>query len=124
MDLNQFAEEFRQEVLSQCDGEESAHFREDKFTEVMIDYLKQSNEVDDGELCYHKHDTRGEKLNGFNVSADGECLDLFICCFNGAVPPVNVPNSEVKTYFKRLRRFLEASLDAPSRDFEEANATN
>jgi hypothetical protein len=112
MDLNQFAEEFRQEVLSQCDGEESAHFREDKFTEVMIDYL---------ELCYHKHDTRGEKLNGFNVSADGECLDLFICCFNGAVPPVNVPNSEVKTYFKRLRRFLEASLDAPSRDFEEAS---
>ena len=51
MELNQFAEEFRQEVLSQCDGEDSAHFREDKFTEVMIDYLKQANEVDDGEVC-------------------------------------------------------------------------
>lgn len=121
MDLNQFAEEFRQEVLSQCDGEDSTHFREDKFTEVMIDYLKQANEVDDGEVCFHKHESRGEKLNGFCVSCDGECLDLFISCFNGEVPPKNVPNSEVKTHFKRLLRFFEASLDAPARGFEDAS---
>jgi hypothetical protein len=121
MDINQFAEEFRQEVLSQCDGDDSAHFREDKFTEVMIDYLKQANEVDDGDVCYHKHDTRGEKLNGFSLSGDGECLDLFVCCFTGQVPPENVPNAEVKAHFKRLRRFLEAALDAPKRDFEESS---
>jgi hypothetical protein len=121
MELNQFAEEFRQEVLSQCDGEDSAHFREDKFTEVMIDYLKQANEVDDGEVCYHKHDTRGEKLNGFSVSGDGECLDLFVCCFGGSIPPENIPNSEVKTHFKRLQRFFEAALDAPSRGFEDSS---
>jgi hypothetical protein len=121
MELDQFAEEFRQEVLSQCDDEDSTHFREDKFTEVMIDYLKQANEVDDGEVCYHKHDSRGEKLNGFSVSGDGECLDLFVCCFNGAVPPPNVLNSEVKTHFKRLLRFFEAALDAPSRGFEDAS---
>ena len=121
MELDQFAEEFRQEVLSQCDDEDSAHFREDKFTEVMIDYLKQANEVDDGEVCYHKHDSRGEKLNGFSVSGDGECLDLFVCSFNGTVPPQNIPNSEVKTHFKRLLRFFEAALDAPSRGFEDAS---
>jgi hypothetical protein len=121
MELNQFAEEFRQEVLSQCDGEDSAHFREDKFTEVMIDYLKQANEVDDGEVCYHKHDSRGEKLNGFSVSGDGECLDLFVCCFSGSVPPENIPNAEVKTHFKRLRRFFEAAIDAPSRGFEDSS---
>ena len=121
MELNQFAEEFRQEVLSQCDGEDLSHFREDKFTEVMIDYLKQANEVDDGEVCYHKHDSRGEKLNGFSLSGDGECLDLFVCHFSGAVPPENIPNAEVKTQFKRLRRFLEAALDAPSRGFEDSS---
>ncbi len=117
MDINQFAEEFRQEVLSQCDEDESAHFREDKFTEVMIDYLKQANEIDDGESCYHKHDTRGEKLNGFSVSGDGEYLDLFVCCYNGVVPPPTIPNADVKAHFKRLRRFFEVALDAPSRDF-------
>ena len=121
MKLDQFAEEFRQEVLSQCDGEDSGHFREDKFTEVMIDYLKQANEVDDGEVCYHKHDSRGEKLNGFSISGDGECLDLFVCCFNGSVPPENIPTAEVKTHFKRLRRFFEAALDAPSRGFEDSS---
>src|SRR5579859_6775360 len=123
MEIDQFAEEFRQEVLSQCDDEDSAHFREDKFTEVMIDYLKQANEVDDGEVCYHKHDSRGEKLNGFSVSGDGECLDLFVCCFNGAVPPQNITNSEIQTHFKRVLRFFEAALDAPSRGFEDASPT-
>jgi AIPR protein len=121
MDLNHFAEDFHQEVLSQCDGEDSARFREDTFTEVMIDYLKQANEVDDGEVCYHKHDSRGEKVNGFSVSSDGECLDLFVCSFGGTVPPPNVPNSEVKTHFKRLLRFFEAALDAPARGFEDAS---
>ena len=121
MDLDQFAEEFRQEVLSQCDDEDSSHFREDKFTEVMIDYLKQANEVDDGEVCYHKHDSRGEKLNGFSISGDGECVDLFVCSFNGSAPLQSIPNSEVKTHFKRLLRFFEAALDAPSRGFEDAS---
>lgn len=121
MDLNQFAEEIRQEILSQCDAEDSSHFREDKFTEVMIDYLKQANEVDDGESCYHRHDTRGEKLNGFSMSGDGECVDLFVSCFTNTVPPESIPNSEVKTHFKRLQRFFEAALDAPKRGFEDAS---
>ena len=121
MELNQFAEEFRQEVLSQCDSDETGHFREDKFTEVMIDYLKQANEVDDGEVCYHKHDSKGEKLNGFTLSSDGDCLDLFVCLFSGSVPPQTVTNAEVKTHFKRLQRFFEAALDATKRDFEESS---
>lgn len=121
MELNQFAEEFRQEILSQCDDEDSAHFREDKFTEVMIEYLAQANEVDEGEVCYHKHNARGEKLNGFNLSGDGECADLFVSSYHGAVPPESVPNSEVKTHFRWLRRFFEAALDGAHRHLEESS---
>ena len=68
MNILDFAEEFRQEVLSRSDDEDSSHLREDKFTEVMIEYLAQANEVDEGEVCYHKHNAKGEKLNGFNLS--------------------------------------------------------
>ena len=39
MNIEEFAEEFRQEVLSRCNEDESDHFREDTFTEVMIEYL-------------------------------------------------------------------------------------
>ena len=74
MNIDEFAEEIRQEIVSRCNEEESGHFREDKFTEVMIEYLVQAGEVDDGEVCYHKNNARGEKLNGFGLSGDGECL--------------------------------------------------
>lgn len=121
MNIEEFAEEFRQEVLSRCENEDSEHFREDKFTEVMVEYLEQANEVDDGEICFHKNSKSGEKLNGFNISPDGECLDLFISCFNGKVPPESVPNSEVKQHFKWLRCFFEAALDGAHRHLEESS---
>lgn len=63
MNIEQFAEELRQEVLSRGNDEETGHFREDAFTEVMIEYLAQANEVDEGEICYHKNGAR-------------DCLDL------------------------------------------------
>src|SRR6266404_1189005 len=121
MELDQFAEEYRQEILSQCDDEDSVHFREDKFTEVMIEYLAQANEVDEGEVCYHKHNVRGEKLNGFNLSGDGECADLFVSSYHGTLPPQSVPSSEVNTHFRWLQRFFEAALEGGHRHWEESS---
>jgi hypothetical protein len=122
MNIQEFAEEFRQEVLSRYSSrDESAHFREDAFTEVIIEYLAQANEVDEGEVCYHKNGPRGEKLNGFNLSGDGECADLFVSCYHGAVPPESVPQSEVNTHFRWLRRFFEAALDGAHRNLEESS---
>jgi hypothetical protein len=121
MNIEQFGEEFRQEVLSRCQDEESGHFREDKFTEAMIEYLAQANEVDEGEVCYHKNAARGEKLNGFNLSGDGECVDLFVSSYHGTVPPESVPQSEVSTHFRWLRRFFEAALKGGHRHLEESS---
>ncbi|NKE71339.1 AIPR family protein [Candidatus Manganitrophus noduliformans] len=121
MNIDEFAEEFRQEVLSRCNDEESGHFREDKFTEVMIEYLIRADEVDDGEVCYYKHNARGEKLNGVNFSSDGECVDLFVSCYHGIVPPKSVPNSEVNDHFRWIRRFFEASLGGTHRHLEESS---
>ena len=121
MNIEEFAEEIRQEVLSRCNEEESGHFREDKFTEVMIEYLVQAGEVDDGEVCYHKNNARGEKLNGFSLSGDGEYLDLFVSSYHGAVPPESVPNSEIVTHFRWLKHFLETSLAGSHRKMEESS---
>ena len=121
MNIEIFAEEFRQEVLSRSQDEESGHFREDKFTEVMIEYLAQANELDEGEVCYHKNTARGEKLNGFSLSSDGECVDLFVASYHGTVPPESVPQSEVSTHFRWLRRFLEGALKGVHRHLEESS---
>jgi hypothetical protein len=121
MNLQEFAEEFRQEVLSRCNEEESGHFREDTFTEVMIEYLAQANEVDEAEVCYHKSNARGEKLNGFSLSGDGECVDLFVSCYRGTVPAESVPNSEINTHFRWLQRFFESALKGAYRNMEESS---
>src|SRR5262245_9931372 len=98
MNIQEFAEEFKQEVLSRCNDEESTHFREDKFTEVMMEYLSQANEIDGGEVCYHRSTARGEKLNGFNLSGDGEYADLFVSLYHESVPPASVKQSEVNNH--------------------------
>jgi hypothetical protein len=121
MNIDQFAEELRQEVLSRGNDEESGHFREDAFTEVMIEYLAQANEVDEGEICYHKNSARGEKLNAFNLSGDGECADLFVSCYHGTSSPESVPQSEIGTHFRWLRRFFEAALKGVHKHLEESS---
>ncbi len=121
MNLDDFAQEFRQEVLSRCEDEESDHFREDKFTEVMIEYLAQANELDDGEVCYHKNSHRGDKLNGFSLSGDSECVDLLVSAYHGQVPPVSVTQTEISTHYRWLQRFLEGALDGVHLKLEESS---
>jgi len=120
MNLNQFGEEIRQEVLSQCDAEDSTHFREDKFTETLIGFLIEANEVDDGEVCYFR--ARGAKLNGFNFSSDGECLDLFVSCYRGSIPPETISKTEVKAHFQWLRGFMVKALEGLHESIEEASS--
>jgi len=119
MTIEAFAEEIRQEVLAHCDAEGSSDFREDKFTEVMIEHLKDANEIEDGTVSYHNKG--GAKLNGYNFSNDGECLDLFVCCYRGTAPADRVAKAEAGEHFKRLRSFLKQALEGRYRGVEETS---
>ena len=121
MNIDEFAEEFRQEVLSRSEDDESGHFREDAFTEVMIEYLTQVGEVDDGDVCYYRHTARGEKLNGFALSGNGDYADLFVSRYHGVAPPPSVPNSEVRNHYRWLRRFLDTTLKGGHLNLEESS---
>lgn len=121
MNIDEFAEELWQEVIARSGDEETGHFREDRFTEIMLEYLEQASEVDDGEVCYHRNTHRGEKLNAFELSGDGEYVDLFVSLYHGTIPPESVPNSEVDNHFRWLRRFLEAALGGAHKGMEESS---
>jgi hypothetical protein len=120
MTLDEFAREIQQEVLSRCGDEETPQFREDMFTEVMMEHLKEANRTDDGEACYYR--SRGMKLNGLSFSNDGECLDLFVCSYRNQIPPENVPKADVDEHFKWLREFLERALAGLHQKLEESSA--
>jgi hypothetical protein len=119
MTLDEFAREIQQEVLSRCGDEESPQFREDMFTEVMMEHLKDANRTDDGETCYYR--SRGMKLNSFSFSNDGECLDLFVSSYRNVVPPENVPKAEIDDHFKWVREFLARALAGFHQKLEESS---
>jgi len=119
MTLDEFALEIRQEVLCRCGDEETPQFREDMFTEVMMEHLKEANRTDDGEACYYR--SKGMKLNGLSFSTDGECLDLFVCSYRNTVPPENVSKGEIDNHFKWLREFLERALEGLHQKLEESS---
>lgn len=118
-DAKQFLEELLNEVGIRAEIDDDEKLREDQFTEIVIEQLVDAEELDDGELCYHRG--HGLKVNGYHLSEDGDCLDLFVtvCSLDGSVE--NLPKPDVDTAFKRLTTFLVKSMDSYHRSLEEAS---
>lgn len=111
-----FLTKLQQDVISRSEGQEQ--LREDAFTEVMIDYLIEAGEFDEGIACQHRG--RGVQVNGYGVSEDEECLDLFVSNCALKTPPETMPKRDVETLFKRVREFLEKSMNGYVHEMEEA----
>jgi hypothetical protein len=109
MELEQFAADFQQNVLIRTENDQEENFRENAFTELMIEYLCEFGEIDDGEVCSQKG--YGWKVNGYGFSMDEECLDLIISHYSGTVPPVLLSKTEILRYMKRLITFFSESLN-------------
>ena len=124
--LIQFAEDLRQEVITSSeagidsDDGEGDSFREDEFTRLMIEYLTEAGELEDGEVCYYR--SRGIKVNGYSINQDLDCLNLFISIHTQNVPPVTVTKQEVETAFRRLTSFLQQALKGYHQSLEEASS--
>jgi hypothetical protein len=108
MELDQFALDFQQEVLARAENEDAEAFREDAFTELMIEYLCENGELDDGTVCRHKG--YGVKINGYGLSMDEACLDLMVSHYSGSVPPENLTKTDAERAMKRLVTFFSQCL--------------
>lgn len=118
-ELEEFLQAVLQEVLVRVELDDEEKLREDQFSEVVIERLVEAGELDDGELCYHR--SRGVKVNGYHISDDAECLDLFVtnCGLDGSVE--TLPKAEIDAAFRRVSTFLTKSLDSYHRNLEEAS---
>lgn len=123
--LNLFAENLRQEVINNSaawqdsDDAQGNSFREDEFTRLMIEYITESGDIDDGEVCYYRN--RGMKVNGYSINADFNCLNLFVSIYNQTIPPETVPKLKVETAFKQLTTFFQKSINGYYKSVEEAS---
>lgn len=122
-DLELFAQQLQQEVLAEAGVAGEERTIRDVFVERMVAELVEAGELEDGEVCFHQ--ARGEEVSGYNVSGDGQVLDLFGAILTQEEPPPTVGKNEVDTCLRRLRGFLEkarrsgnASLEAASPAFD------
>jgi hypothetical protein len=117
--LINFAENLRQDVYIKCEQEGDESFREDEFTQLVLEYLTDAGELNDGNVCHHA--AHGVKVNGYSINDEQDTLDLFVSIYTQRVPPVTVSRNEVEAAFKRAQNFLKRSLSEYFRLLEEAS---
>ena len=126
MTLEEFAANLRQDVLAR--GADSPNYEVDAFTEDVIEAMTDAGEADGFILC--NCDGRGYKINAYNISSDGDCIDLFVSIYTGQVPQQRVSATDIDRHFNRLRGFFRraltdnfrAGLEESSPEFDAADS--
>jgi hypothetical protein len=123
LELARFAENLHQEVIISAEGnqinEEGGSFREDAFTQLMIEYLTEAGELEDGHVCYHR--AHGIKVSGYNLQEEEGRLDLFISIYTQNSLPTTVRKDAVESAFKQLINFLSKVYKGYHQSIEEAS---
>jgi len=111
MNLEEWALELSQSVAS--NAEASDRFPEDVFTEEALNIIIAAGEAEDFHLCSYK--ARGMKVNAYNISSDGDCVDLFVTHRTESNPPSRITNSDIEKQFDWLQGFLAKCLQTSLR---------
>jgi hypothetical protein len=125
MKLEDFAENYRQQVLARCSGNEDGQMREEAFTEEVLEDLTEAGEISEAAVCYFRSNHHGQapatKVNAYCFAGDDMTLDLFVCIFDDSDILQNVTAAEVLKHFKLARGFLQRSLDGFYTQLEESH---
>ena len=109
-DLENYSQDFYQEILASAGVE--GNFQEDEFFEQVTSLLMDAGELDSADRCYYATQ-RGIRVDGYGgspASSDG-ILTLIISDFHPDSSIVTLTKAEMEACFKRVRSFLEKSLD-------------
>lgn len=114
-ELEDFSQDFFQEILASAGAE--GNFQENEFFEVVTGTLMEAGELDSADRCYYATQ-RGVRVDGYGgdpTAADG-ILTLIISEFHPDSTLVTLTKAEMEACFKRVRSFLEKSLDQKYRE--------
>jgi hypothetical protein len=117
-DLEQYALDLQQTVLSRSELGGAEAFQEDAFVQIMLDQLAEAGELDDAAVCLHR--SIGLQVSGYAISEDGESLDLIVAIHTNEVPPKTVPKADMMDAFRRVAKFFEQCMRGYFKSIEEA----
>lgn len=119
-ELQAFAENIQQDVIARADAAEDGAMRAEAFAELAFEYLHEAGEIEDGISC--PFEGRGMRCSGYFISEDNDRLDLFLVLPRLDAAAATVPKTDIDQGFRRLRTFLEKSLEGLHQTRESALA--
>src|SRR5882672_55765 len=117
--LDQFAEDFRQDVLASAEIDDSEDFAENAFSRRMLDYIAEAGELGDADVCNYRGG--GLKLNGYELNPEEESLDLAVSVYTGEIPPVRVEKARIDQAVRQLTAFLKRAASGLHKKIEETH---
>lgn len=119
--LNQFYQDFMEEVLVASDIETSGWTKDDFLTSIMLEYLEEAGEVADSIMCPFR--SYGLQLNAYAIDDDYSSLDLFVCIYSDNNSPRSVSQTDVDAAIKRAIQLYQKAINDLYTSFEKDNDT-
>lgn len=118
-ELNEFAAQLQAEVMEQSqgladgevEGDPGTDFKENVFTQLLVDELGDAGAIDSADICYYALRTGSGhiKVNGYAVDEEDCRVDLFTTVYRHEPAPPSLTATDLRQAFERaLRLFHQA----------------
>ncbi len=99
------------------------NFRENAFTEIVVEYLSEIGMVENGQVCHCETRVgRGiGKVSGFGFNDDEDTLEVFTSVFFDSGTSGTLPSDDIRKGAERAARFVEACFRGIHKDMEVAS---
>ena len=108
MTLDEYYAAFMQDIYARSDAE--GDFHEYIFTERMCDFLVDHATLENYEVVAYKKNTKGLKVDAWNLDEDTGDLDLLVADFRVEKTPQPLSRTDATRFLKRAERFFVESL--------------
>ena len=116
MDIEEFAREFLQDVLTESDAD--GQFVEDVFFQKSCEQLMEAGELDAADRVPYRSPAKGIRVDGYggDPADTAGTLNLIILDFHPAPAIGRLTGTEMDAAFRRLSNYLRQALDGRWRD--------
>jgi hypothetical protein len=116
-----FYQQFQSEIRDKATGEVSddnlagtmPDFRENVFTELMIEYLNENGILEDATRCHlSSKTTKGHiKINAWSIEPDEGTVTLCVSQYNCSEKPVRLPKADAENLLNQAVRAFEMAVE-------------
>ena len=117
--MEQFYQDFREEVLMSADMDTNGWTTEDFLTNILLEYMEEAGEVTDPIMCPFR--SHGLQLNAYAIAEDYSSLDIFVSIYSDNDNPRSVSQTEIDAAIKRGIQLYQKAINDLYTSFEKDN---